>query len=106
MSKDNIWSKDGTAYQKGAFIYSHQEAARRGFESQEEADRHDKEDSELQHPENRGEGKMKTERKMTEDELKEAEKETQKLTDEHIQKIDDLIKHKEKEILEVQLQSV
>ena len=47
MSKDNIWSKDGTAYQKGAFIYSHQEAARRGFESQEEADRHDKEDSEL-----------------------------------------------------------
>ena len=44
MSKDTIWSKDGTAYQKGGYIYSHQEAARRGFESQEEADRHDEEE--------------------------------------------------------------
>jgi len=41
------------------------------------------------------------EKKITEDELKESEKETQKLTDEHILKIDDIIKHKEKEILEV-----
>jgi len=41
------------------------------------------------------------EKKITEDELKEGEKETQKLTDEHILKIDDIIKHKEKEILEV-----
>jgi ribosome recycling factor len=41
------------------------------------------------------------EKKLTEDELKECEKETQKLTDEHILKIDDIIKHKEKEILEV-----
>ena len=41
------------------------------------------------------------EKKLTEDELKEGEKETQKLTDEHILKIDDIIKHKEKEILEV-----
>ena len=42
MDKDNIWSKDGTAYLKGGYIYSHQEAVRRGFESQEEADRHDR----------------------------------------------------------------
>jgi ribosome recycling factor len=41
------------------------------------------------------------EKKLTEDELKEGEKETQKLTDEHIIKIDEIIKHKEKEILEV-----
>jgi ribosome recycling factor len=41
------------------------------------------------------------EKKLTEDELKEGEKETQKLTDEHILKIDEIIKHKEKEILEV-----
>jgi ribosome recycling factor len=41
------------------------------------------------------------EKKLTEDQLKEGEKETQKLTDEHIIKIDDIIKHKEKEILEV-----
>jgi len=42
MSKDSVWSKDGTAYLKGGFIYSHQEAARRRFESQAEADSHDK----------------------------------------------------------------
>ena len=41
MSKDSIWSKDGTAYLKGGYIYSHQEAARQGYESQEEADGHD-----------------------------------------------------------------
>jgi ribosome recycling factor len=44
---------------------------------------------------------MEKDKKMTEDELKEAEKETQKLTDEHITMVDDLIKHKEKEIMEV-----
>ncbi|OGU66751.1 MAG: ribosome recycling factor [Stygiobacter sp. RIFOXYC12_FULL_38_8] len=45
--------------------------------------------------------KQEKDKKMTEDELKEAEKETQKLTDEHIVKIDEIIKHKEKEIMEV-----
>ncbi|MDP2035780.1 MAG: ribosome recycling factor, partial [Ignavibacteria bacterium] len=40
--------------------------------------------------------KQEKDKKLTEDELKEAEKETQKLTDEHIVKIDDIIKHKEK----------
>jgi ribosome recycling factor len=45
--------------------------------------------------------KMEKDKKMTEDELKDAEKETQKLTDDHIARIDELIKHKEKEILEV-----
>lgn len=45
--------------------------------------------------------KQEKDKKLTEDELKEAEKETQKLTDEHIVKIDDIIKHKEKEIMEV-----
>ncbi|MCK9211716.1 MAG: ribosome recycling factor [Ignavibacteriaceae bacterium] len=41
------------------------------------------------------------EKKMTEDELKEAEDRTQKLTNEHISLIDDILKHKEKEIMEV-----
>ena len=45
--------------------------------------------------------KMEKSKELTEDQLKEAEKETQKLTDEHIIKIDDIIKHKEKEIMEV-----
>ena len=45
--------------------------------------------------------RIEKEKKMTEDELKEAEKETQKLTDEHIIMVDDIIKHKEKEIMEV-----
>jgi ribosome recycling factor len=45
--------------------------------------------------------KEEKEKKITEDELKEAEKETQKLTDEHIANIDEIIKHKEKEIMEV-----
>ncbi len=40
-------------------------------------------------------------KKISEDQLKEAEDRIQKLTDEHIRKIDDLLKHKEKEILEV-----
>jgi len=45
--------------------------------------------------------KMEKNKELTEDELKEAEKEVQKITDEHIAKIDELIKHKEKEIMEV-----
>jgi len=41
------------------------------------------------------------EKKMTEDQLHDAEKEVQKLTDDHIKLIDDTLKHKEKEIMEV-----
>ena len=40
------------------------------------------------------------EKKMTEDQLHDAEKEVQKLTDDHIKLIDDTLKHKEKEIME------
>lgn len=40
-------------------------------------------------------------KKITDDELKDAEGKTQKFTDEHIKMIDDLVKHKEKEIMEV-----
>lgn len=41
------------------------------------------------------------EKKISEDELKDAEEKVQKLTDSHIQLVDDVLKHKEKEILEV-----
>lgn len=41
------------------------------------------------------------EKKITEDQLAEAEVKTQKFTDEHIKMIDDVVKHKEKEIMEV-----
>ncbi len=41
------------------------------------------------------------EKKMSEDQLRDAEGEVQKLTDEHIKLIDDTLKHKEKEIMEV-----
>jgi ribosome recycling factor len=41
------------------------------------------------------------EKKMTEDQLHDAEKEMQKLTDDHIKLVDDTLKHKEKEIMEV-----
>jgi ribosome recycling factor len=41
------------------------------------------------------------EKKMTEDQLRDAEKEVQKLTDDHIKLIDEILKHKEKEIMEV-----
>ncbi|MGB5529509.1 MAG: ribosome recycling factor [Ignavibacteriaceae bacterium] len=41
------------------------------------------------------------EKKMSEDQLHDAEGEVQKLTDEHIKLIDDTLKHKEKEIMEV-----
>ncbi len=40
-------------------------------------------------------------KKITEDQLKDAEDRVQKLTDEHTTKIDDLLKHKEKEVMEV-----
>jgi ribosome recycling factor len=40
-------------------------------------------------------------KKISEDQLKEAEDKIQKLTDEHVQQIDELLKHKEKEIMEV-----
>ena len=41
------------------------------------------------------------EKKLTEDQLKDAEDETQKLTNEHVALIDEILKHKEKEIMEV-----
>ncbi|MCL5031317.1 MAG: ribosome recycling factor [Bacteroidetes bacterium] len=40
-------------------------------------------------------------KKISEDQLKEAEDKIQKLTDEHITKVEDILKHKEKEIMEV-----
>lgn len=40
-------------------------------------------------------------KKITEDLLKEAEDKTQKFTNEHVTMIDDIMKHKEKEIMEV-----
>jgi ribosome recycling factor len=40
-------------------------------------------------------------KKITEDQLKEAEGKTQKMTDDHIKMIDEILKHKEKEIMEV-----
>jgi ribosome recycling factor len=39
--------------------------------------------------------------KLTEDELRKSEAEIQKLTDQYVQKIDDVMKKKEGEILEV-----
>lgn len=41
------------------------------------------------------------EKKISEDELKDAEVKIQKMTDDHIHLVDDILKHKEKEILEV-----
>jgi ribosome recycling factor len=41
------------------------------------------------------------EKKMSEDQMHDAEAEVQKFTDEHIKLIDDTLKHKEKEIMEV-----
>ena len=40
-------------------------------------------------------------KRISEDELKDAEEKVQKFTDSHIQLVDDVLKHKEKEILEV-----
>ena len=45
--------------------------------------------------------KMKKENELTEDDLKAAEKEVQKVTDEHIKSVDQLLAEKEKEILSV-----
>ena len=45
--------------------------------------------------------KLQKDTKLTEDELRKAEQDTQKLTDAYVQKIDDVIKKKEQEILEV-----
>ena len=45
--------------------------------------------------------KEEKDKKMSEDQLKDAEGEVQKLTDEHTKLIDDILKHKEKEIMEV-----
>ncbi len=45
--------------------------------------------------------KEEKEKKMTEDDRKKAEDEIQKITDKHIGKVDEIIKHKEKEIMEV-----
>lgn len=40
-------------------------------------------------------------KKISEDQLKDAENRIQKLTDEHTSKVDEILKHKEKEIMEV-----
>jgi ribosome recycling factor len=45
--------------------------------------------------------KEQKDKKLSEDQLKDAESEVQKLTDLHIKMIDDILKHKEKEILEI-----
>lgn len=45
--------------------------------------------------------KEQKDKKLTEDQLHDTEKEMQKLTDDHIKLIDDTLKHKEKEIMEV-----
>jgi ribosome recycling factor len=45
--------------------------------------------------------KENKDKKISEDELKDAEDKVQKLTDTHIQLVDDVLKHKEKEIMEV-----
>ncbi|MFI5236562.1 MAG: ribosome recycling factor [Ignavibacteriales bacterium] len=45
--------------------------------------------------------KEEKEKKMSEDQRHDSEKEVQKLTDEHTKLIDDTLKHKEKEIMEV-----
>ena len=45
--------------------------------------------------------KTQKDQKLSEDLLKEYETKVQKLTDEHITLVDDILKHKEKEIMEV-----
>lgn len=45
--------------------------------------------------------KEQKDKKMTEDQLRDAETDVQKLTDDHIKHIDEILKHKEKEIMEV-----
>jgi len=48
-----------------------------------------------------GRKKENKDKKISEDELKDAEEKVQKLTDAHIQLVDEVLKHKEKEIMEV-----
>lgn len=45
--------------------------------------------------------KLEKEKKITEDELKKAEKEVQDVTDKHVAKVEEVLAHKEKEVLEV-----
>lgn len=45
--------------------------------------------------------KLEKDKKITEDELKRVEKEVQDLTDKHVSKIDEVLAHKEKEVMEV-----
>jgi ribosome recycling factor len=45
--------------------------------------------------------KLQKDAKLTEDELRKSETDIQKLTDQYVQKVDDAIKKKEQEILEV-----
>jgi ribosome recycling factor len=45
--------------------------------------------------------KLQKDAKLTEDELRKSEIDTQKLTDQYIQKVDDVVKKKEQEIMEV-----
>lgn len=45
--------------------------------------------------------RLQKESKITEDDLRKAEAEVQKLTDQHVQKVDQILKKKEEEILEV-----
>lgn len=45
--------------------------------------------------------KLEKEKKITEDELKRCEKEVQDLTDKHVAKVDEVLAHKEKEVMEV-----
>lgn len=45
--------------------------------------------------------KLEKDKKITEDELKRAEKEVQDLTDKHVAKVEEVLSHKEKEVMEV-----
>ena len=45
--------------------------------------------------------KLEKDKKITEDELKRSEKEVQDLTDKHVAKVDEVLSHKEKEVMEV-----
>lgn len=45
--------------------------------------------------------KLEKDKKITEDDLKRAEKEVQDLTDKHVAKVDEILAHKEKEVMEV-----
>ena len=45
--------------------------------------------------------KLEKDKQITEDELKRSEKEVQDLTDKHVAKVDEVLSHKEKEVMEV-----